>query len=134
MTTKHYSNVNPRYDHIYIESHQTSLHELLWHHKCEANHKIKNSRFYYIMENIGSDLFTMVLIEEMNGTRKELRKIEEYYINEFKRENPELSVNSIRAYSSKTDTRQRKHNDYLRYKATKNTLYYLKLLPFYDCD
>ena len=134
MTGKIYRIVNSKNDHVYIGSTQTSLRERMWHHKWEANNKIKKSKFYHFMENIGSDLFTIVLIEEMNGTRKELRKIEEYYINEFKRENPELSVNSIRAYSSKTDTRQRKHNDYLRYKATKNTLYYLKLLPFYDCD
>lgn len=135
MTGKIYRIVNSENDLVYIGSTKTSLRERMWHHKWEARNKVRKSKFYHFMDEIGPDLFTMVLIEEMDVfTRTELLQIEEYYINEFKMANPELSVNSIRAYATKADTRQRKHKDYLRYKSQKKVLYYLKLLPFYGYD
>lgn len=132
---KIYRIVNSVNDSVYIGSTQTSLRERFWHHRWDARNKNQKSKFYQFMYDIGVELFSMILIEEMDVySRTELLQIEEYHINQFKTANPELSVNTIRAYATKENTRQRKHKDYLRYKATKKTLYYLKLLPFYDYD
>ena len=130
-----YRIVNSKNDLVYIGSTKTSLNERMWHHKWNAHNSINKSKFYHTMEDMGLDLFTIVLIEEIYvNTRKELLQIEESYINDFKIKNPELLLNSNHAYATKKDIQRRKHKDFLRYKFQKKVLYYLKLLPFYCYD
>ncbi len=84
---------NSKNDKVYIGSTFETLDNRFYKHKSKKKLR-PNELLYELINEIGEQYFSIILLEEIEvGNKKQLLKLEDKYINEFRGQHPELCLN-----------------------------------------
>ena len=115
MKGKIYKIINSKNNKVYFGSTtKKELYTRMANHISDCKHRADKSPFYRFMNEIGVENFEIILIKDVEvDSRSDLLKLEEYYMNKFKEQNSNLSLNTIRSYTSIENKKKKKHENYL---------------------
>ena len=118
IKAKIYKITNSKNDKVYIGStRKKELYSRMANHISDCKHRPTKSLFYGFMNKVGVEYFEIVLIEDVEvDSRSDLLKLEEKYMNDFREQNPELSLNTIRSYTSPENKKIKKYENYVKHK------------------